>query len=142
MVNALTRVPMWATLAAILSGCGGSGPTSPTSPATCTPTITIGRFSTGAPASPGQGMVWTSHFQSTVLPAQSSVYIVDLNFAPSGCVAGWTAVSADTCAVQLSPSSGAGRGQVELFIPANPGAQRSTLVTIAGQAVSITQVAR
>jgi hypothetical protein len=142
MVDALTRISLWAALAATLSGCGGYGPTSPTPPATCTPTITIGRFSNGAPASPGQGMVWTSYFQSTVLPAPSSVYVVDLNFAPAGCVAGWTAVSGDTSAVQLSPSSGAGRGQVELFIPANPGAQRSTLVTIAGQAVSITQAGR
>jgi hypothetical protein len=35
-----------------------------------------------------------------------------------------------------------GRSQVELFMPANTGAQRSTLVTIAGQTASITQAGR
>ena len=64
--------------------------------------------------------------QATVLPAQPSVYVVDINFAPAGCLATWTAVSADTSAVQLSPASGSGRSQVELFMPANTGAQRST----------------
>ena len=87
-------------------------------------------------------MVWTSYFQSTVLPAQPSVYVVDINAAPAGCLTTWTAVSANTSAVQLSPASGTGRSQVELFIPANTGAQRSTLVTIAGQTASITQAGR
>jgi hypothetical protein len=86
--------------------------------------------------------VWTSYFQSTVLPAQSSVYVVDINSAPAGCLTTWTAVSADTSAVQLSPASGTGRSQVELFMPANTGAQRSTLVTIAGQTASVTQAGR
>ncbi len=104
--------------------------------------ITIGVFSNGAPASPGQGMVWTSHFEATVLPAQPSVYVVDISFAPAGCMATWRAVSADTSAVQLSPASGSGRSQVELFMPENTGAQRSTLVTIAGQTASITQRGR
>ena len=87
-------------------------------------------------------MVWTSYFQTTVLPAQPSVYVVDINFAPAGCLTLWTAVSADTSAVQLSPASGTGRSQVELFMPANTGAQRSTFVTIAGQTGSITQAGR
>ena len=87
-------------------------------------------------------MVWTSYFQATVLPAQASVYVVDINFAPAGCLTAWTAVSADTSAVQLSPASGTGRSQVELFMPANTGAQRSTLVTIAGQTGAITQAGR
>ena len=130
---------MCVTFAAMLFGCGGTGPASPT-PIACRDTvITIGVFSNGAPPSPGQGQVWTSYFGATVLPAQPSVYVVDLNFAPAGCVATWTAVSADTSAVQLSPASGSGRSQVELFMPANPGAQRSTLVTIAGQTATITQ---
>ena len=84
-------------------------------------------------------MVWTAYFQATVLPAQPSVYVVDINFAPAGCMATWRAVSADTAAVQLSPASGSGPSQVELFMPANTGAQRSTLVTIAGQTASIIQ---
>src|SRR3954464_11651552 len=113
----LIRIPMCVALAAMLSGCGGSEPTSPTSPATCSTAITIGRFTNGAPASPGQGMVWTSYFQVTVLPAQAAVYVVDLNSAPAGCLTGWTAVSADTSAVQLSPPSGFGPSQVELFMP-------------------------
>src|ERR1051325_5584252 len=54
----------------------------------------------------------------------------------------WTALSADTSAVQLSPASGSGRGQVELFVPANNGAQRLTLVTIAGQTARITESGR
>jgi hypothetical protein len=99
-------------------------------------------FSNGAPASPGQGEVWTSYFQAAVLAAQSSVYIVDINSSPFGCLGGWTAVSANGNAVQLSPASGTGRGQVELFMPANPGAQRSTQVTIAGQTATVTQAGR
>jgi len=87
-------------------------------------------------------MVWTSYFQATVLPAQSSVYVVDINSAPAGCLTTWTAVSANTFAVQLSPASGTGNRQVELFMPPNTGSQRSTLVTIAGQTGSITQAGR
>ena len=99
-------------------------------------------FSNGAPASPGQGEVWTSYFQAAVLPAQSAVYIVDINSSPLGCLGEWTAVSADTNAVQLSPLRGSGRGQVELFMPANTGARRSTQVTIAGQTATVTQAGR
>ena len=136
----LIRIPVCVTVAAMLSGCGSSAdPASPTSPVACSVAITIGIFSNGAPASPGQGMMWTSHFAATVLPAQPSVYVVDINFAPAGCMATWRAVSADTAAVQLSPASGSGPSQVELFMPANTGAQRSTLVTIAGQTSSIIQ---
>ena len=87
-------------------------------------------------------MAWTSYFQSAVLPAAPSVYVVDLNFAPAGCLTTWTAVSANTSAVQLSPASGTGRGQVELFMPANTGAERSTLVTIAGQTATVKQAGR
>ena len=139
----LVRISVcFAFLAATLTGCGPADPTSPT-PIACSDTvITIGVFSNGAPASAGQGMVWRSHFEATVLPAQPSVYVVDLNFGPAGCRASWTAVSADTSAVQLSPASGSGRSQVELFMPANTGAQRSTLVTIAGQTALITQRGR
>ena len=139
----LHRIRVCLALAAMLSGCGSSsGPTTPTSPVTCSAAITIGRFSNGAPPSPGQGMAWTSYFQTTVLPAQASVYVVDLNFTPAGCLTPWTAVSANTSAVQLSPASGTGRGQVELFVPSNTGDQRSTVVTIAGQSVAVTQAAR
>ena len=87
-------------------------------------------------------MAWMSYFQATVLPAQPSVYVVDINSAPAGCLTTWTAISANTAAVQLSPASGTGRSQVELFMPANTGSQRSTLVTIAGQSASITQAGR
>ena len=77
------RIPACVAFAAMLSGCGSSAdPTSPTSPVGCSAAITIGIFSNGAPASPGQGMVWTSYFQATVLPAQPSVYVVDINSAP------------------------------------------------------------
>jgi hypothetical protein len=129
-------------LASMLAGCDKET-TSPTPVACNSTSITIGLFSNGAPASPGQGQVWTSYFGATVLPAPASVYVVDINFSPAGCVAtSWTAVSSDTSAVQVSPASGSGRGQVELFIPGNDGAQRSTLVTIAGQTATITQSGR
>jgi hypothetical protein len=140
----IVRISLCVAFAGMLSACGRpSGSAAPTSPApigACgDAVITIGVFPNGAPASPGQGMVWESYFEATVLPAQASVYVVDLTFAPAGCVASWTAVSADTSAVQLSPASGNGRSQVELFMPVNSGAQRSTLVTIAGQTAAITQ---
>jgi hypothetical protein len=134
------RLSLCLALVATLSGCGVENSTNPTPIANCNDaTITIGLFSNGAPPSPGQGMVWTSHFTATALPAGASVYIVDINFAAPGCMTNWTAVSADTSAVQLSPASGRGRGQVELFMPANGGAQRTTPVTIAAQTASITQ---
>jgi hypothetical protein len=136
------RIPIGVALVTMLSGCGGSPPTGPTPPVACSTAITIGLFPNGAPPSPGQGMIWTSYFQSAILPAQASVYVVDITVAPAGCQTTWTAVSADTSAVQLSPAGGTGRGQVELFMPANPGSQRSTLVTIAGQTASITQAGR
>jgi hypothetical protein len=135
------RLLVCLTFAAMLSGCG-SGLATPTSPAGCSPIITIGVFSNGAPASPGQGMAWTSYFQATLLPAAAAVYVVDINSVPAGCLTTWTAVSANTSAVQLSPASGTGRSQVELFMPANTGAQRSTLVTIANQTASVTQAGR
>ena len=142
-LRTLIRIPVSLALAAMLSSCGSSaGPTGPTPPVGCSVAITIGMFQNGAPASPGQGMAWRSYFQATVLPAQPSVYVVDINSAPAGCLTTWTAVSANTSAVQLSPASGTGRSQVELFMPGNNGAQRSTLVTIAGQTTSVTQAGR
>ena len=139
----LIRIPVCVAFAAMLSGCGNSPePTTPTPPVGCSAGITIGIFPNGAPPSPGQGMAWMSYFQATVLPAQPSVYVVDINSTPDGCLTTWTAVSANTSAVQLSPASGTGRSQVELFMPANAGTQRSTLVTIAGQTASITQAGR
>src|SRR5262245_54473758 len=136
MLRMLIRVSVCAAFAAMLSGCSDSPPTSPT----CTAAVTIGAPSNGAPPSPGQGMVWTSYFQTAVLASPPSVYVVDIKFTPSGCeTTFWTAVSANTSAVQLSPANGIGRAQVELFMPANNGALRSTLVTIAGQTASVTQ---
>lgn len=139
----LIRMLAGVALATALSGCRGSAdPTGPTPPIGCSTAITIGRFSNGAPASLGQGMVWTSYFQASILPALASVYVVDINSVPAGCLTTWTAVSANTSAVQLSPTAGNGDRQVEIFMPANTGAQRSTLVTIAGQSASITQAGR
>ena len=121
----------------MLAGCS---PTNPSPTTSCgEPVITIGVFPNGAPASPGQGQVWSAYFGATVLPAQSSVYVVDITYTPVRCVETWTAVSSDTSAVQVSPASGSGRSQVELFMPANRGSQRSTRVTIAGQTATVTQ---
>jgi hypothetical protein len=140
------RVPLTRLILLTVTMAGPScgAPTAPTTPpVSCASTITIGLFPNGAPPSPGQGMEWMSYFAATLLPAQSSVYIVDVNSMPAGCLGGaWTAVSANTAAVQLSPASGNGRGQVELFMPANTAAQRSTLVTIAGQTATISQAGR
>jgi len=141
MATLRRAIEIFAWLPIALAFCACSTSTSPTPPAACTLTITIGMFPI-APPSPGQGMVWTSYFAATVLPAQATAYLVDVNAAPAGCSTSWTAVSADTSAVQLSPAGGAGRGQVELFMPANGGAQRSTVVTIAGQRATITQGGR
>lgn len=136
-VATLIRILVCAAIAATLSACGSStsstSPIGPTSPLACvTNNITIGVFSNGSPASPGQGMPWGAYFQTTVLPARSAVYFVDIIPAPAGCVpTPWTAVSANGAAIQLSPARGAGLGKVELFIVPNTGPQRSTLVTIA-----------
>ena len=89
--------------------------------------------------SPAQGTRYEFFFGGNVLAPAVAVYLVDVNAAPTGCTTAWTAVSANTGAVQVSPAGGSGRGQVELFIPANTGVQRATVVTIAGQAATITQ---
>ena len=69
--------------------------------------------------------------------------MVDVNNVPVGCLGGaWTAVASNRDAVNLSPASGSGRGQVELFIPQNTGAARSTVVTIAGQQATVSQAGR
>jgi hypothetical protein len=138
----IARISLCLAVAALLSGCDKE-PTSPT-PTACTNTaISIGLFGNGSPASPGQGQVWTTYFAGNVLPAAAAVYVVDVIFSPSGCVAPtWTAVSADRTGVQVSPASGTGNGQVELFIPGNDGGQRSTRVTIANQTATITQSGR
>jgi hypothetical protein len=92
--------------------------------------------------SPVQGLAYASFFSTKVFPPVPDVDLVDVNAGPPGCVTPWTAVSGDTSAVQLSPAGGRARGQVELFIPANSGAPRSTAVTIAGQAATIAQAGR
>jgi hypothetical protein len=92
--------------------------------------------------SPVQGLRFEFFFANNVQSSAVAVYLVDVNAAPPGCTTAWTAVSQNTAAVQLSPAGGAGRGQVELFLPANTGAQRTTAVTIAGQAAAITQLGR
>ena len=134
-------VLLFAAIPSVFSACGRAA--SPTSPAitACTYTLTIGSF-TAAPPSPAQGLPYASYFSATLLPAQASVYLIDVISAPAGCQIPWAAVSASNTAVQVSPASGSGRGQVELFMPQNAGAQRSTTVTIAGQAAAITQAGR
>jgi len=131
-----------AAVPVLFFGCGSpSSPTSPpTVPSACTFTVTMTSF-TSTP-SPAQGTRYEFFFASNVQAPAAVVYLVDVNAAPSGCTTAWTAASANTSAVQVSPAGGGGRGQVELFIPANAGAQRATLVTIAGQSATITQLGR
>ena len=140
----LIRIPVLAAIAALSFGCSDTpAPTTPTpTPTVCTVTITIGRFDNGSPASPGQGLFWTAYFQTTVLSADASVYAVDVVPSPADCLPSWTAVSANTAAVQVSPAASGSHHLVELFMPANPGPQRSTLVTIAGQTATVTQAGR
>jgi hypothetical protein len=92
--------------------------------------------------SPIQGTPFTSYFATNIVPAQATVDLVDVTSLPVGCFATWTAVSASTGAVQVSPAAGNGRGQVELFMPANAGAARTTNVSIAGQLAVMTQAGR
>jgi hypothetical protein len=91
------------------------------------------------PPPPVEGLPYALFFSTKVFPPASAVYLVDVNAGPPGCQMPWTAVSANTSAVQLSPAGGRGRGQVELFLPPNTGAPRSTVVTIAGEAATIAQ---
>jgi hypothetical protein len=134
----LIRILACIAVPAAFSGCGSS--TSPTSPppSACTFTVTMASFTTTP--SPAQGTRYEFYFSSNLLAPVAAVYLVDVNAAPPGCTTAWTAVSANTSAVQLSPAGGSSRGQVELFIPANTGAQRSTPVTIAGQTATIAQL--
>jgi hypothetical protein len=131
----------FAAVPSVVSACGSAA--SPTSPAiaACTYTLTIGSF-TAAPPPAGRGSPYASYFSATLLPAQGSVYLIDVASAPDGCQTLWASVSANNTAVQVSPAGGSGRGQVELFMPQNPGAQRSTTVAIAGQAATVTQAGR
>ena len=94
--------------------------------------------------SPSQGAPWLSFFSTNVTQAVGAVaYFVDVDAAPSGCLpATWTAVSANTSAVQLSPPSGNGSSRVEIFPTTNTGPARSTAVTIAGQTATLTQAGR
>jgi hypothetical protein len=129
------------TMIGLGSGCGSSSsPTAPIGSPTCTFTVTISSFPQ-TPV-PTQGTRYGFFFANNILPSTAAVYLVDVNAAPIGCTTPWTAVSGSTSAVQLSPAFGSGAGQVELFIPANTGAQRSTDVTIAGEKATIVQAGR
>jgi len=59
-----------------------------------------------------------------VVPAQSTVYFVDVTTSPLGCFTAWTAVASNINAVNISLAGGNGRGRVELFMPLNTGPVR------------------
>lgn len=106
--------------------------------ATCTFSVTMFMFpDRGAPAP--TGTPFATFFGNNVLVAGSAVYFVDVNATPNGCGTAWTAVSGNTGAVQVSPASGRGVGRVEIFIPPNTGANRSSTLTVAGLSATITQ---
>jgi hypothetical protein len=132
-----------ATAIVVCAACGSS-PTTTTSPSgsptPCTFTVTMTSF-TSTP-SPAQGTRYQFFFSSAILPSTAAIYLVDVNAAPTGCATAWQAVASNRDAVNLSPASGTGRGQVELFMPANTGAQRSTDVTIAGERATVVQAGR
>jgi hypothetical protein len=134
-------IPLSATVIGVCAGCGGSSsPASPTEPTACAFTVTMTSFTTTP--SPAQGTRYGLFFLTSLVASASAVYLVDVNAAPIGCTTAWTAVSANRDAVQLSPAGGSGRGQVELFVPANTGAPRSTDVVIAGERATIVQAGR
>jgi len=91
------------------------------------------------PGTPGEGMPFVPYFASVAVPAQSTVYFVDVTTSPLGCFTAWTAVASNIHAVNISPAGGNGRGRVELFMPLNTGPARQTTVTIAGQVATILQ---
>ena len=128
--------------AGLCAGCGSSATSTAPSPGVtgCTFTVTMTSF-TSTP-SPAQGTRYQFFFASAVLSSTAAVYLVDVNAGPAGSLTAWQALSANTSAVQLSRAGGTGRGQVELFIPANTGAPRSTDVTIAGGRATVVQAGR
>jgi len=95
-----------------------------------------------SPGTPGEGTPFVQYFATVVVPAQSTVYFVDVTTSPLGCFTAWTAVASNINAVNISPAGGNGRGRVELFMPLNTGAARQTTVTIAGQVATILQAGR
>ena len=133
---------LFAVIACLAPCCGASSTPLPATTApssTCTLSVTMSSFNLPSLI---QGMPFASYFATNVVPAQAVVDLVDVTSLPTGCFATWTAVSASTGAVQVSPAAGNGRGQVELFMPANTGAARTTTVSIAGQLATITQAGR
>jgi len=72
----------------------------------------------------------------------ASTSTVNVTVSPSNCdPPTWTAAASGAPFVTLNPTSGSGNGSVTLSIAANTGAQRNGTVTIANQAVTITQSA-
>jgi len=138
MKRSSAAVILAATVIVFCGGCDNSSP--PAGPTNCIFTVTM--TSIGTTPSPAQGMLYETFFSNNLLVPAAAVYLVDVNAAPAGCTTAWTAVSANRDTVQLSPASGAGRGQVELFIPPNTGAARSTAVTIAGWQAIVSQAGR
>jgi hypothetical protein len=136
--RAWARVVLSATMIGVCAGCDNTSP--PVAPTDCIFTVTM--TSIPPTPSPVQGMLYESFFASNILVPAAAVYLVDVNAAPVGCTTAWTALSANRDTVQLSPAGGAGRGQVELFIPPNTGAARSTAVTIAGWQAIVSQAGR
>jgi hypothetical protein len=81
------------------------------------------------------GCTFTLSSRTADLPPQGGSTLVSIATAAA---CGWTAAShADW--VSLSPPSGIGPAQVQLAAPANPSIARSATVTIAGEAVTVTQ---
>jgi hypothetical protein len=129
------------SLSLLIAGCGSNPVTGPVDPGPCTFSVTMSAPGFGTlPVAIGES--FAPFFASNVLPTGSAVYFVDVNASPAGCGTLWTAVSADTSAVQVSPASGHGVGRVEIFIPQSTGAARATTLAIAGSQTTVTQSGR
>lgn len=72
------------------------------------------------------------------LPADGGQFSIGIR-THSAC--GWTA-SSDVAFASLAPASGRGDGAVRATVAANPGAERSIDLTVAGERLSVTQRAR
>jgi hypothetical protein len=71
------------------------------------------------------------------LPTEGGSGMVTIAASASTCA--WTAASPDSWVIIGTPSSGSGSGSITYVVAANPGAARTTTLTIAGQPFTISQ---
>lgn len=113
------RTPLHLALVAVIAIAGCSKKSTPTSPTTTTPTCTYNiSTTTFSMAGTGGSATFTVNTASTCA---------------------WTVTSNASFVSITTPASQTGTGSVSFTVPANTGDTRSGTLTIAGQAVTITQ---